>query len=267
MGKGKVMKSEKKAKKYLPKKRTMKKDVKKKILPKRIEIIRLDKIYFSYDEDPFLENVTLPIYEDDFLGIIGPNGGGKTTMLKLILGLLEPEKGKVTVLGKSPKESRDRIGYLSQFKDIDFDFPITTYEVVLLSRVGKNLFKFYTQEDKKAVQRVMKNLGIWKYREKKLNELSGGEKQRVFVARALANDPKILVLDEPMANLDISIQEEFYKLLKKISKNIAIVIVDHDLEMVSKYAKEVVCINKCKTHSIRYHEADSLRMKEMCHHV
>jgi zinc transport system ATP-binding protein len=231
----------------------------------RKEIINIENVSFSYNNKEFLKDINLPIYEDDFLGIIGPNGGGKTTLLKLILGLLQPSKGTITVLGTSPKEARKDMGYLSQFKNIDFDFPITAYEIVLLSRVGNKLIKRYSKSDKETAKNAMERLGIWRLKDKKLNELSGGEKQRVFVARALANKPKILLLDEPMSNLDIHIQEEFYKILQELNKKIAIVIVDHDLEMVSKYAKEVVCVNKCDTHSLRYHNADSLKMKEMYH--
>jgi zinc transport system ATP-binding protein len=232
---------------------------------KRKEIIKLENISFSYNNEEFLKNINLSIYEDDFLGIIGPNGGGKTTLLKLILRLLKPKKGKISVFGDTPKASRESIGYLSQFKNIDFDFPITAFEIVMLSRVGKSIFKRYNKKDRQAAEKALKRLGIWNLRDKKLNELSGGEKQRVFVARALANDPKILLLDEPMSNLDIHIQEEFYKILKELNKKIAIVIVDHDLGMVSKYAKEVICVNKCNTHTIRYHDADKLKMKEMYH--
>lgn len=231
----------------------------------RKEIIRIDNVSFSYSKEDFLRDITLAIYEDDFLGIIGPNGGGKTTLLKLILGLLEPKKGKISVFDKSPKEARKDVGYLSQFKNIDFDFPITAYEIVLLSRVGNRIMKRYSNTDKEATRKSMKQLDIWNLKDKKLNELSGGEKQRVFVARALANDPKVLLLDEPMSNLDIHIQEEFYKILKELNKKMAVVIVDHDLEMLSKYAKEVVCVNKCNMHALRYHDADSLKMKEMCH--
>jgi len=231
----------------------------------RKEIIKLENISFSYNHEDFLKNINFSIYDDDFLGIIGPNGGGKTTILKLILGLLKPKKGNIFVFGDTPKASRESIGYLSQFKDIDFDFPITALEIVMLCRVGKKLFKQYSEQDRAAAEKALKNLGIWNLKDKKLNELSGGEKQRVFVARALANDPKILILDEPMSNLDIHIQEEFYKILKELNKKIAIVIVDHDLEMVSKYAKEVVCVNKCNTHAIRYHKIDKIKMKEMCH--
>ena len=232
---------------------------------KRKEIIRLEGVAFSYDKKEFLKNMSFSIYEDDFLGIIGPNGGGKTTLLKLILGILQPTKGNVKVFGKNPKKAREEIGYLSQFKDIDFEFPVTAHEIVLLSRVGRRIFKKYTKKDKEIVRKVMKELDIWKYKDKTLSELSGGEKQRVFVARALANEPKVLILDEPMSNLDMNIQEEFYKILKELNKKIAIVIVDHDFHMVSKYAKEVVCVNKCNTHALRYHEVSSSKMKEMCH--
>jgi zinc transport system ATP-binding protein len=229
------------------------------------EIIKLKDISFSYNNKDFLKNINFSIYENDFLGIIGPNGGGKTTLLKLILGLLKPKTGKISVFGDTPKINRESIGYLSQFKDIDFDFPITAFEIVMLSRVGKSLFKQYSKQDRQAAEKALKSLGIWSLKDKKLNELSGGEKQRVFVARALANDPKILILDEPMSNLDIHIQEEFYKILKELNKKIAIVIVDHDLGMVSKYVKVVVCVNKCDTHAIRYHEVDKIKMKEMYH--
>lgn len=231
---------------------------------KRKEIIRLEKVSFSYGKERFLRDISLSVYEDDFLGIIGPNGGGKTTLLKLILGLIQPQKGRITIFGKSPKEARQEIGYLSQFKNIDFDFPITAYEIVLLSRFGDRILKRCSSADKEAAKNAMKDLGIWSLKDKKLNELSGGEKQRVFVARALANQPKVLILDEPMSNLDINIQEEFYRILKKLNRKVAILIVDHDLEMVSKYAKEVVCVNKCSTHAIRYHDADSLKMRGMC---
>jgi zinc transport system ATP-binding protein len=231
----------------------------------RKEIIRLEDVSFSYDNKRFLTNINLSIYDDDFLGIIGPNGGGKTTLLRIILGLIKPQKGKVSILGNPPEISRDKVGYLSQFKNIDFDFPITVFEIVLSSRMGGNIFKRYTKKDKLSTESALKTLGILDLKNKNLNELSGGEKQRVFVARALANNLKVLLLDEPMSNLDMHIQEEFYKVLKNLNKKIAIVIVDHDLNMVTKYAKEIVCVNKCKTHTIRYHDKDSIKIQEICH--
>jgi zinc transport system ATP-binding protein len=225
------------------------------------EIIRFENVNFSYTKKEFLENISFSVYDKDFIGIIGPNGGGKTTILKLMLGLLKPNKGKIRIYNKNPKKERKDIGYLSQFKNIDFDFPITVYEIVELGRIENDLFKKYTLKDKKAVEKILKELKIYEYRNKNLNELSGGQKQRVFVARALVNNPKILILDEPMSNLDIHIKEEFYKILQKLNKNITIIVVDHDLDMLSKYAKEIVCVNKCNEKTIKYH--DNLKLKNV----
>jgi len=232
---------------------------------KKKEIIKLENVSFSYDREDFLKNINFSIYENDFVGIVGPNGGGKTTLLKLMLGLLEPRQGKIWVYGKSPKEARHELGYLSQFKNIDFDFPITVYEIVLLSRIGKKVFKQFSREEKEATEASLAKLNIIQLKDKRLNELSGGEKQRVFVARALANQPKILILDEPMTNLDMHIQEEFYQILKNLNNKIAIVIVDHDLEMVSKYAKEIVCVNKCIASSTKYHKDALANAKKVTH--
>ncbi len=231
----------------------------------RQEIINLENVSFSYDKQPFLQDVNLSVFNDDFLGIVGPNGGGKTTLLKLMLGLLKPQKGRITCFGRSPQEGRIQLGYLSQFKNIDFDFPITIEEIVLLSRVSSNIIRQFGKEDKAAAEKALKSLDIWDLRNKTLSELSGGQKQRVFVARALANDPQVLLLDEPMTNLDMHIQESFYQILVELHRRIAIVIVDHDLEMLTRYAREIVCVNKCNTNAIRYHDAGEVKMMEMCH--
>jgi zinc transport system ATP-binding protein len=230
----------------------------------RQEIIRIRDLSFSYDARPFLESIHLTIYADDFLGIIGPNGGGKTTLLKLILGILRPDSGTIEVFGGTPREERKGIGYLSQFVDIDFDFPITAREVVLLSRLAGRLVGRYSQEDKQAAEDALRQMQIWDLRNRKLNELSGGEKQRVFVARALANRPRLLLLDEPMSNIDIHVQEAFYEILKELHRDIAIVVVDHNLDMLSRFVREVACINKCDSHGLRYHGIDSLEMKRIC---
>ncbi|MFH1447462.1 MAG: ABC transporter ATP-binding protein [Candidatus Micrarchaeota archaeon] len=231
---------------------------------KRKEIITVRDVSFSYDGNPFLERISLSVYDDDFLGMIGPNGGGKTTLIKLILGILQPDSGEIKIFGKDPRSGRRDIGYLSQFENIDFDFPITVMDIVMMSRLGKGLFKGYSNEDVNATTEALKQMRMWELREKKLNELSGGEKHRVFVARALANKPKLLILDEPLANLDIHIQENFYELLKELNRSIAIVVVDHNLDMLSKYVKEVACINKCNNHGLRYHGLDTMRMKKVC---
>jgi len=226
-------------------------------------VVSLRGVSFSYDQDPFIRKVDLDIYERDFLGIVGPNGGGKTTIIKLVLGLLEPDSGKIEVFGKRPKEGRNHIGYLSQFKNIDFDFPITVWEIVLQSRLD-GVFKRYSEEDKKKAEEALKAVDLWRKKDKNLSQLSGGEKQRAFVARALASEPKLLILDEPTSNVDIRIQESLYELLKKLNKDIGIVIIDHNLEILSKYAKEVACINKCEEHGIKYHDLVRKKKAHKC---
>lgn len=231
----------------------------------RKEIIRLENVWFDYGGEDFLKNLNLVVFQNDFLGIVGPNGGGKTTLLKLIMGLLKPTKGKITVFGKSPEKGRKQLGYLSQFKEIDFDFPITVEEVVLLGRTDNHFFKKFSTKDRELTDNALQKMGIDKLRKRKLGELSGGEKQRVFVARALVNHPQALVLDEPMNNLDMSIQKEFYYILQKLNKEMAIIIVDHDLDMITNFAKEVACVNKCNTHSIRYHSVTANKILDICH--
>jgi zinc transport system ATP-binding protein len=229
----------------------------------RREIIRLRGVTFSYGRQELLEGVNLSVKEGEFIGIIGPNGGGKTTLLKLILGELEPDAGEIRVFGKVPRKGRRMVGYLSQFKDIDFDFPITVEEVVLLSRIGDDLFKHYDCQDKKAAMRAMERMKIAHLKNRKLNELSGGQKQRVFVARALAGNPKALILDEPMVNMDMRIQESFYEILKELNGEMPILIVDHDLEMVSGYASRIVCVNRCSAHTLKSHGIKKEKMREM----
>ena len=182
--------------------------------------IEIKDLSFSYDKDPFIQDVNLEVAEKDFIGLIGPNGGGKTTIIKLILGILKPDSGSIRIFGEPPKKGRRHIGYLSQFTNIDFEFPITVWEIVLQSRLS-GFMKRYSKEDESVAKRALGEVDLWVKRDRNLSELSGGEKQRVFIARALASEPKILVLDEPMSNVDMRIQESLYKLLKKLNKRMA----------------------------------------------
>ncbi len=219
----------------------------------RKEIISLENVSFSYSSKSFLENINLKIFEKDFIGIAGPNGGGKTTLIKLILGLLKPKSCKITLFGKNPKKGRQEIGYLSQYENIDLDFPATAMEIVLLGRIEKKLIKFFSEKDRKIAEKFLKKMGIWELKERKLNELSGGEKQRVFIAKALTTEPKALILDEPLSNVDVGAREELFKLLKELNKSIAIIVVDHNLGILSKYSKEIVCVNKCVEKGTKNH--------------
>jgi len=209
------------------------------------KVIRVEDVWVHYDGVPVLENVNLSVEESDFLGIIGPNGGGKTTLLKVILGLITPTRGRVSVLGRVPERSRHEVGYVSQHNLFDRDFPVSVWEVVLMGRLGRNrLFRSYRREDKMLVQGVLQTVGMLDYQNQQIGKLSGGEQQRVFIARALVSEPKVLLLDEPTASVDSTMQTEFYELLADLKKRMAIVLVSHDISAISIYVDKIACLNR-----------------------
>lgn len=211
--------------------------------------IELNNISFKYDETLILEKLSFTVREGEYLGIIGPNGGGKTTLLKIILGLLEPTEGTVRIFGKDPYllKEKYRIGYVPQkVVQDDKDFPATVFEVVRSGRVPRlGFFSGFTKKDIDAVEWAMEVSGVEKYRNTLIGKLSGGERQRVFIARALASDPDILVLDEPTVGVDIGAQKKFYEFLAKLNTEhlLTIIFVSHDVDMVSKEIKTVLCLN------------------------
>ena len=216
------------------------------------EVVKLENVWVHYDGDgvPALEGINLTVEQDDFLGVIGPNGGGKTTLLKVILGLVVPSRGRVSVLGKPPQKSRDKIGYIPQHNLFDRDFPISVQEVVLPGRYGKSgLFKRYGREDTEAVQNALQTMGILELKDHQIGKLSGGQQQRVFIARALVAEPKLLLLDEPTASVDPTMQTEFYELLERLRERMAIVLISHDISAISIYVNKVACLN----HELYYH--------------
>ena len=214
------------------------------------EVVRLEDVWVQYNGVPILEGINLAIEQDDFLGIIGPNGGGKTTLLKIILGLISPSRGKVSVLGKPPEKSRSKIGYVPQHNLFDRDFPISVGDVVLMGRYGKSgLFRRYSSEDRRATQDALQTVGMLDYKERQMGKLSGGELQRIFIARALVAEPKLLLLDEPTASVDPAMQTEFYELLEKLKRQMAIVLVSHDISAVSIYVDKLACLNR----QLHYH--------------
>ena len=209
------------------------------------EIVKLEDIWVHYDGSPALEGVNLAIERNDFLGIIGPNGSGKTTLLKVILGLLKPTRGKVTVLGQTPEKGRKFIGYIAQYNLFDRNFPISIMDVVLMGRYGKaGLLRRYSKEDRRIADNALKTVGMLDYKDRQIGKLSGGEQQRIFIARALVTEPKLLLLDEPTASVDPNMQAEFYELLEKLRQDMAIVLVTHDLSAVSTYVNKIACINR-----------------------
>lgn len=208
-------------------------------------VVELKDIYFSYTNVSVLENITITIKEKDFLSIIGPNGGGKTTILKVILGLLEPNKGTVCVFNTSAKKARKHVGYLPQHISFDFDFPISVQEVVLMGRLGKRgIGRKYTKTDISTCMQALEKVGMQKYKDNELGRLSGGQRQRVFIARALSTEPRLLLLDEPVSSVDTQWQQAFYELLHDLNKKITIVLVTHDISVVSTYIDKIACLNK-----------------------
>jgi len=211
-------------------------------------VLELKDVQVSYDDSIILDNVNLSVRKNDFLAILGPNGGGKTTLLKVILGLLKPNKGTIKVFGKNPEKGRNLIGYLPQYSLFDRDFPINVFDVVLTSRYN-GIFKRYSNKDKEIVLDALKHVDMLNYRDRQIGSLSGGELQRVLLARALAREPKLLLLDEPTVSIDTRAQNSFYKLLLEIKERMTIIIVTHDIGVIYPYIDKIACLNQ----KIYYH--------------
>lgn len=224
------------------------------------ELVRLDDVWVYYDSSPVLEEINLSVKSNDFLGLIGPNGGGKTTLLKVILGLIRPSRGKVSVMGRTPERGRKFIGYISQHNQFDHDFPISVLDVVLMGRYGKTgLFRRYSEEDRRIAIETLKTVEMLDCKDRQIGRLSGGEQQRVFIARALATSPRLLLLDEPTASIDPNMQAEFFELLERLKQSMAIVLVSHDISAVSIYVDEIACLN----HRLFYHGSKEVSAEEL----
>jgi len=208
-------------------------------------IVEIKNVSFAYNGRTVLEDVSLDIRPRDFIAMIGPNGGGKTTLLKLVLGLLKPGKGSIRVLGDTTEKASHHIGYVSQDVHINQSFPIRAIDVVLMGKLGPNKRwgRRGAQDHREALE-ALERLEIEAFADSKIGELSGGQRQRVFIARALITKPKVLLLDEPTASIDTKGQAEFYGLLKDLNKDITILVVSHDLVAISIYVKSVACVNK-----------------------
>jgi zinc transport system ATP-binding protein len=205
--------------------------------------ISTKEVSFSYDGFPVLDQVDIEIPQGDFVSVVGPNGGGKTTLLRLILGLVRPNRGTVRVFGEPPEYSRGRIGYLPQHTKFDPTFPVSVMDVVLMGRLGQTkALGPFSKKDRQIAQSKLEEAGIYQLRNKAFASLSGGQRQRVLIARALASDPEILLLDEPTSHLDRLVEGHFYELLRKLNDRLTIVMVSHDLGFVSQFVKTVLCV-------------------------
>lgn len=224
------------------------------------EIVKLEDVWVHYDSVPALEGINLSINQDDFLGIIGPNGGGKTTLLKIILGLVKPSQGRVRILGASPERGRKFVGYVPQYSLFDRDFPISVWDVVLMGRLGQaGLFKRYSKEDRKAAVDALQGVEMLEFKDRQIGKLSGGQQQRVLFARALVTKPKLLLLDEPMASVDTPMQTGLYELMERLKHEMAIVLVSHDISAVSIYVDKIACLNR----QLFYHSSKEISAEEL----
>lgn len=211
-------------------------------------VISFENVSFFYHQNLILDQITFTIHAGDYVGVLGPNGGGKTTLLKMILGLEKPNTGTITLFEKKPTRSLyQRIGYVPQTAaQKDWHFPATVEEVVASGRTSQKNGRFSSRENKKAITDALETLELLPLRKKLIEELSGGQRQRVFIARALCGSPDVLILDEPTVGVDAPSQEQFYRFIKKLNKEkkITILFVTHDIDVVAKEAKAILCLNR-----------------------
>ncbi len=217
------------------------------------EIIELRDVSFGYSSVPVLSNVDLSINRGDMVSILGPNGGGKTTLLKLILGLLEPDRGSVLVAGGPPRENVRYLGYVPQYSKFDDKFPITVREVVLTGRLSKP-FGFYSPEDRRAAAEAISEVGLDDFASRPFQALSGGQRQRVLIARALSGRPSVLLLDEPTSNIDAAVGNMLHDLLGELNNKHTILLVTHDVGFVNDLTNRVFCVHNV----VHEHPSDRL---------
>jgi zinc transport system ATP-binding protein len=211
-------------------------------------LVDIRDLWISLNQDDILQGVNLEIREGTFLGLIGPNGGGKTTLLRAILGLVRPDRGMIRVYGLPPehRHNRGRIGYLPQRAYADLTFPVTVFDVALMGRYSRiGLWRRPSAEDRHRVMENLKVVEMAHLKDRPIGHLSGGEQQRVFIARALASEPRMLLLDEPTAGVDTKARESFYKFLGRLKKDfsLTIVLVSHDIGVIPYHTDEIACLN------------------------
>ena len=207
-------------------------------------IIKIENLSAGYDRKTVLHDINLEISEKDFLGIIGPNGGGKTTLMKVILGLLKPSEGKITFYDNGMPVEQLEIGYLPQYNSIDKKFPISVYDVVLSGlNKQKSLFRPFTPEQHEQVRNVIVRMGLEGLEKRAIGQLSGGQLQRALLGRALVSNPQVVILDEPNTYIDKRFEARLYALLEEINREHAIILVSHDIGAVQKRVKRIAYVN------------------------
>lgn len=207
-------------------------------------VLHFNDVCFSYGRQEVLHNIDLSIPDKSLVVVVGPNGGGKTTLVRLALGILKPRRGTVQVFGKTPKCSRSRIGYVAQHLNFDPSFPVNALDVVLMGRTNWHWFGPYRRCDRTKAAEALERVSLGHLIHRTLSQLSGGERQRVLIAQALVSEPDLLLLDEPTANVDTMIEHEIYDLLHKLNESMTILVVSHNLNVVTRYASHIACINR-----------------------
>lgn len=216
-------------------------------------LFEMQSLSASYGANTVLKDVNLKVVEDDFIGVIGPNGGGKTTLLRVILGLLKPVKGKI-IFNRELINSK-RIGYLPQISTGDANYPVTVADIVLSGlMIQKRIISRMSSADKMKAEMVLEELGLTEMAGSMINELSGGQVQRVFLGRAIIGDPKLLLLDEPGNFVDATFENDFYEKLRVLNSRMAILMVSHDVGTISAHIKSFACVNR----SLHYHPSHEI---------
>lgn len=223
------------------------------------KVIEVKNLCVDYGNTRVLSNINLDVYDRDYLAIMGPNGGGKSTLLKTILGLIEPSEGYVKLFNETPAKNKGKIGFIPQFANMDKRFPISVHEAVMMGALKYELKPFfrYSTKQKDSALRQLQRVGIEDLKDRKLCELSGGEFQKLLIARALMVHPKILLLDEPTASVDPNARQKIYSLLSNLNKKVTIVMVTHDLNAISRNVKSIACLDNM----LIYHGGPELSKK------
>lgn len=219
--------------------------------PDQNPVVRIRDLSFAYNGQAVIDHVNLDIFEKDFIAMIGPNGGGKSTLLKLMLGLLKPDTGEVRIMGQPPEKASSSIGYVPQDVNINRNFPITALDIVLMGKLKpEKRWQRESEADREEALSALEKMGMADYARRKISHLSGGERQRVFIARALVTQPRLLLMDEPTSSIDTKGQTDFFNMLRELNKGMTILVVSHNLMVVSTFVKSVICLNR----HLHYHK-------------
>lgn len=206
--------------------------------------ISIDNVSFAYDSGQVLADVNLSVQPLDSICVVGPNGGGKSTLIKLIVGLLKPDSGSVRVFGVTPETAQLRIGYVPQYAQYDPQFPISVFEVVCMGCLGGSITGRYSNKARERAMAALSELSLTAIADRSFSAISGGQRQRVFIARALAANGDILILDEPTSNIDHESEQQFFELLTELNQRMTILMVTHEVGFASTFFKRIACVNK-----------------------